>query len=189
MKQQIKIRHPVLCCNKFTDGEYAFTCRQTNELNGNMIKIKKNIPGKNNLGFTLIEVIAVLIILGIIGVVIISRTSSNVIYSVKSQADILKSHIRYAQTMAMNTGIIWGINITGGKTYALFRDDDTTKTVLLPGVNSNPVVLESDDPSLSAGTVRFDEKGSPIDGGASFTVSKAGETETITITPNTGFIP
>lgn len=146
-------------------------------------------------GFTLIEVVAVLVILGILAVVVANRATSTSTYSVRSQAAALKSHIRYAQTRAMATESIWGITISA-KQYALFRDDDTTKTVMLPGAESNPVVLKANEPSLSSGAIRFDGKGRPVDtGGApisgdtTFTVSMAGETETITITQNTGFIP
>jgi prepilin-type N-terminal cleavage/methylation domain-containing protein len=152
-------------------------------------KQKERVRSKSNQGFTLIEAIAVLIILGILGVVIASRVSSTSTYSVKSQAEVLKSHIRYAQTMAMSTGIIWGINIPDSKQYFLFRGTVATP-VILPGADSNPVVLEANGPSLSTGTVRFDGKGSPVVGYTpSFTVTMGGETETINITQNTGFIP
>lgn len=152
----------------------------------------------NTGGFTLIEAIAVLIILGILGVVIASRVSSTSTYSVKSQAEALKSHIRYAQAMAMGTGSVWGINLSS-KQYSLFRDNVTTSTVILPGAESNPVVLEENGPSLSTGTIRFNGYGAPVDeSGASITtipaatvtVSMTGEPdEIITITRNTGFIP
>ena len=162
-------------------------------------KQTERVQSKSSQGFTLIEVIAVLIILGILGVVVASRVSSTGAYSVKSQAEVLKSHIRYAQTMAMGTGIIWGINISDSKQYSLFRDNDTTKTVVLPGANSNPVVLEANGPSLSTDTIRFGGKGAPVDvigdsiqtiPAATVTVSMTGvPSETITITRNTGFIP
>jgi len=157
-------------------------------------KQKERVRSKSNQGFTLIEVIAVLIILGILGVVIASRTSSTSTYSVKSQAEAFKSHIRYAQSRAMATDSIWGITVSDDKHYSLFRVkvDNSTVTVLLPGADSNPVVLKEDEPSLSpsSGTISFDGKGSPIVGYTpSFTVSMGGETETINITQNTGFIP
>lgn len=162
-------------------------------------KQKRRARSESSQGFTLIEVVAVLIILGILGVVIVSRVSSTSVYSVKSQAEVLKSHIRYAQTMAMGTGIVWGINIPNSKQYFLFRDNDTTNTVILPGADNNPVVLEAKEPSLSTGTIRFDGKGTPVDPSgnsittvpaATIVVSMTGApSETIIITRNTGFIP
>lgn len=155
------------------------------------MQLKENIKKRirNNRGFTLIEVIAVLITIGIIAVVIVSRGSSTSTYSVKSVAAALKSHIRYAQTMAMSTNSIWGINVSDNKHYSLFRGTTAT-TVILPGADSNPVELGAKEPSLSIGTVSFDGKGSPVAGYTpSFTVSMDGETEAINITQNTGFIP
>lgn len=152
-------------------------------------KQKGRVRSKSNQGFTLIEVIAVLIILGILGVVIATRVSSTSTYSVKSQAAAFKSHIRYAQTMAMGTDSIWGITVSDSKHYFLFKGNESTM-VVLPGAESNQVELKADEPSfLSTGTVRFDGKGSPIVGDTpSFTVAMGEEKEVINITQNTGFI-
>ena len=159
-------------------------------------KAKKREPNKHCRGFTLVEVLVVLLLLGTIGVVIASRVSSTGLYSVKSEAAALKSHLRYAQTMAMSTNLIWGLSI-GSKQYSLFRDNNTSDTVILPGAESDPVVLPGNAPSLSsAGPIRFNGMGTPVDAGgnaiasnATITVSMDGESETITITKNTGFIP
>jgi MSHA pilin protein MshC len=158
-------------------------------------KKKGRVRSKSNQGFTLIEVVAVLIILGILGVVVVSRMSSTSTYGVKSQAEVLKSHIRYAQTMAMGTGTIWGIDVDDSKRYYLFKGT-TANMVILPGADSNPVILKANEPSLSTGTVRFNGKGSPvnadgilIDDYTIFKVSMGGEEEEIKITRNTGFIP
>ena len=160
---------------------------------------KEKAQTAGNQGFTLIEVIAVLIVLGVLGVVIVSQMSSTSMFSVKSQADALKGHIRYAQTMAVGTGVIWGINISHSKQYSLFRDNDVTKIVVLPGADTNPIVLDSNGPSLSTGIIRFGDKGRPVDSAgnaitttpaATITVSMAGTpSETILVTRNTGFIP
>ena len=140
--------------------------------------IKKRI--RNNRGFTLIEAIAVLITIGIIAAVVVSRVSSTSTYSVKSVAAALKSHIRYAQTMAMSTNSIWGINISDSKHYSLFRGTTAT-TVVLPGADSNPVALEANAPSLNPSTVSFDGNGSPVAGYTTpfTTVTMGGETEPI----------
>ena len=61
-----------------------------------MLKIFKT---KN--GFTMIEIITVLVILGILAIVTVSRmTNYNV--EVYTGTDVLKEHLRYAQTIAMN---------------------------------------------------------------------------------------
>ena len=53
-------------------------------------------------GFTLLEIIAILVILGILAVVVVSRTTS-MNAEVYAGADTLKTHLRYAQILAMNT--------------------------------------------------------------------------------------
>jgi prepilin-type N-terminal cleavage/methylation domain-containing protein len=82
----------------------------------------------DNKGFTLIEVIAVLIILGIIGVVAASRVGSNS-NDVIPQRDILKSHIRYAQLKALgddkNT---WSITFNNANSYTLNCTPGTAST-------------------------------------------------------------
>lgn len=149
---------------------------------------------KNCRGFTLIEVIAVLIILGIVAAVIVSRMTTTASYSIKSQAEVLKGHIRYAQSLAMATDSIWGINISDSKQYSLFKGTTGT-TVILPGAGSNPVVLDAAGPSLSTGIIYFGSRGRPVDAlgnsitPAPITVSMTGEpNEVINIEANTGFI-
>ena len=142
---------------------------------------------KNSKGFTLIEVIAVLVILTIVSAVILSRGSSTGDYDVKSRAEAIKSHIRYAQSQAMATGSILGIYIQDSKHYYLFKGTTATM-VSLPGADSNPVFLGTSGPSLSTGTISFDAMGAPS-GVASVTVSMSGvPSELITITQNTGYI-
>ena len=152
-------------------------------------------PGRYDRGFTIIEVIVVLIVLGIITAVIISRASSTATYTLRSEADVIKTHIRYAQARAMNTSTVWGINFPSSTTYSLFRNGDTTDTVVLPGVDSDPVTLPS-GVTVSTGIVSFNDWGSPYANatatGTSTNVTitvTCDETESISITKNTGFIP
>ena len=95
---------------------------------------------KTQNGFTLIEIISVLVILGILVVVAVSRMSNHDV-AVYTGADALKEHLRYAQTMAMNkdpntdanTETMMGINYdAGANQYWLFKGIDTTNILLLP---------------------------------------------------------
>jgi len=151
-------------------------------------------------GFTMLEVVIILIVMGIIGVIVISRlwgTDVNLI----AQTEVVKSHLRYAQSRAMNTDVIWGINLTGS-TYSLFKNGSTANKVILPAEDSDTRSLPSGI-TVETAIISFDSWGIPHTDAAAtdgqelaagdseeeITISSGGDTKTITITPNTGFIP
>jgi len=151
----------------------------------------------NSSGFTLIEVITVLFIMGVIAAVVIARGTATDEYKLKSQAEALKSHIRYVQMRAMNadppTGGVcnaaFGISCTGG-TYSMFKNCDTTSKVILPGAEGDTI---STDLNLTQPIVTFDRWGVPYtDNNATslaITDITLNSSENIIITKNTGFVP
>lgn len=165
---------------------------------------------KKEYGFTLIETIAILVILGILIAVAVSR-STNFDSEVFTGTDALKNHLRYAQTMAMNynpqageTSAIWGISCDGAK-YWLFQGTDTTNHIRLPDdeqyIDSDRTInLGRKKISVSSFTVYFDDYGIPYSAYANpttntplasltITVSSGSSSKNITVTPMTGFIP
>ena len=153
-------------------------------------------------GFTTVEVIAVLVIIGVLTAMIAARYWGPSIYSTQSVAEELKNHLRFAQTRAMNSNVIWGVNFVDSTHYTIFKDGDTTHTVTPPGVSSNTVDISNQGVSLggiAAGdVVSFDDWGipytnaagtTPQSGTRSITVSGGGQTATIQIIQNTGYIP
>lgn len=130
-------------------------------------------------GFTLIEIIAVLLLIGVVSAVLLSGGLGSDANE-NTAADVLKSHLRYAQSRSMNGDMSWGIQFNGGS-YSLIRDvTGLPVTVTLPGESQTTITL----PSTATGTVSFDSWGKPS-GPASITLVS----RTITITPDTGFIP
>lgn len=153
-------------------------------------------------GFTLIEVIAVLVILTILSAVAYSRMTSTKTVNNQVAAETLKNHIRYVQLKAMNTdadaasscNASSGLKILANK-YYMFKDCDDTKKVALPGANSNEVSLGG-SLSLSPANINltFDRYGRPCSDLYGSTVKTANTVltlgaQTITITKNTGFVP
>lgn len=152
------------------------------------VKIMKN-RCKNKSGFTLIEVIAVLIILAIVSAVVISRVTATDTAKLQAEVNTLKGHLRYAQYLAMNdiAPVKWGINV-GGSSYTLAKVDNTgtTNPYSLPGDSSATHSFASGiSASSSATPILFDEWGSP--GIANINITLSGQT--ITIYAGTGFIP
>lgn len=159
---------------------------------------------KREKGVTLIELVAVLIILGVLAAVVVSRIGSTSEVDLKAQTEVLKSHIRFAQLRAMNSDAAnpsvcqasFGIS-TSANSYFMFRDCNTSTKVTLPGAESDTINLPS-GMTLTATTVTFDEWGRPctdVNGttiyGAdiALTLSYSGQSEPIAITKNTGFVP
>ncbi|PKN65418.1 MAG: hypothetical protein CVU54_18845, partial [Deltaproteobacteria bacterium HGW-Deltaproteobacteria-12] len=97
---------------------------------------------KQEQGFTLIEIIAVLILIGILGAVVFSRVTSTREVDLRVRAEQVKGHIRYAQMRAMNTTSATtgcnapvGMAAAAGK-YYMFVNCDTNSKVVLPGADS-----------------------------------------------------
>jgi prepilin-type N-terminal cleavage/methylation domain-containing protein len=139
---------------------------------------------QENKGFTLIEMIAVLVIVAIIMAVAISRGIATGDVKLQAEVDTLKGHLRYAQYLAMNdiAPAKWGINV-GGSSYTLIRfyANATTSPYSLPGESS---ATHSFAPiTATPVTILFDDWGSPDN--TSITLGG----QTMTITANTGFIP
>lgn len=134
-------------------------------------------------GFTLLEVIAVLVIIAVLAAVAVSRVISTKEVSAITERDILKSHLRYAQLRALGDDTSWGISCSG-TTYTLLRNG-TTAPYNLPGEDSS-VYQSKNNITFNCGTITFDEWGSPSSG-VTFEVTPGGGT--ITVTANTGYIP
>jgi prepilin-type N-terminal cleavage/methylation domain-containing protein len=151
----------------------------------------------NEHGFTLLEIIVVLILIGVISVVFVSRTMNIQQIDLETRTAKVQTHIRYAQTMAMKrSDTIWGIKCYGTD-YWLFRtnDPDTeSNQVQFLGESSVKVPMSS----MGAFTLFFDKYGipytsytdentnDPVSAGNALSIQI--DSENFNITPETGFI-
>jgi len=156
---------------------------------------------KNNSGFTLIEVIAVLVVMSIITAFVVGRVADNKPELI-AQKEVLKVHLRYAQARAMNSNDNYGI-ISSGNTYSLFRAS-AAFLINFPGEQSDTIDLAALGLTLSmtdGNIVCFDSKGIPYtdfdtnnttnlqtEDWRTLTLSSGTDNESITIRKNTGFI-
>ena len=163
------------------------------------------------------EIIAILVVMGILVVIAVSR-SVNYDAEVYGGADVLRSHLRYAQTLAMNSspnaGItIWGIS-SNGNSYWLFQGTnpaDAASFIRLPEndtyINADRTInLTTKRIKFTAGfTIYFDNRGipytaytdatignnTPLDNTMTINVqplNAATPNIAVTITPRTGYI-
>jgi MSHA pilin protein MshC len=126
-------------------------------------------------GFTMIEIVVVLIVLAIMAPFVITRVTTDT-NNLITQTEILKSHLRYAQIMAMNDTVPWANDILPGET---------------PGVPPAPQTHTlPTDVTITSGvaTYNFDDWGSPGTSTLTITLSQGTTTSSITITRNTGYV-
>ena len=152
---------------------------------------------RNNQGFTWVELIVVMVILGIISAVVLSGMVSSDT-ELAARTEVIKTHLRYAQSRAMNSNTVWYIKFSGNS-YSLYKKDGGADPTLLPGADSSTVVLPGSI-SIDYGiidVVSFDGLGKPCtDSSAqvaqasdrSLTITAGSDSRIITITKNTGFI-
>lgn len=162
---------------------------------------------RQNNGFTLIEAIAVLVIIAIVSAVVVVRGMSTEDVNLQVEADTLKSHLRYAQYLAMNdtditnpapvTPILvkWGIQING-QSYTLVRNLNGDGAAF-----DSPYILPNESSAThsvapftaTVVNILFDEWGIPYIASAKLstdaTITLTPGPKSFTITAETGFIP
>ena len=140
-------------------------------------------------GFNLLEMLVVLLLIGVLSAVVVSRYPSIARYDLASETETLKGHLRYAQLRAISGMATWGIQLANTQ-YTLVRNG-ATAPFNLPGENS-PVHTLSAGISISSGSgtlISFDSWGSPGVANLSVTLNSGTEARTIVVGRNTGFIP
>ena len=144
-------------------------------------------------GFTLIEVIAVLIVLGIIAAVALSRLtmSGTELYT---ERDILQSNLRFAQFKALtnnnNAATTWGISFAGNSyTLSLTNGSTDTTNTNFPSDSSATHTLSGGVTVTAPASVTYDFWGSPGAANIPVTLAQGGVTISFNITGTTGFIP
>lgn len=138
-------------------------------------------------GFTMIEVIAVLIILAIISAVAVSRVGSNE-SSLRAEVNDLKAALRYAQQMAIASDSTVGFRITvTPNDYTIYRVVGGVETIphpLLPGESASSHSFSG--VSASSATFTFNEWGG-IGSDTAVTLTGGGGSKTINVIGETGY--
>ncbi len=140
-------------------------------------------------GFTLIELVSVMLILGIVGSGIMLRWAPGD-QSLPAQADLFARSLRHAQAMAMSRGVALTVDVQSAGNYAI---TDGAATVRDSAGELQNFVLEN-GVSLSITDLRFDSLGRPLNGAnlmtaaQSWTLSGENSTATVQVQPLTGFV-
>ncbi|MFQ5915870.1 MAG: Tfp pilus assembly protein FimT/FimU [Nitrospinota bacterium] len=152
-------------------------------------------------GFSLIEVILVIMLVGIISAVAIPRFRT--IPKVGAVATRLVSDIRYAKQLANRTQTLCGVYFIDSSSYRVFQNNDTNNAALSPATGTDFVVTLSGSFSgvtVSANfgdTLKFDSLGTPLDGSdnplttppkKNISVTEGTDKVTIRVEPSTGMV-
>lgn len=157
---------------------------------------------RKNRGYTFFEILVVLVMASIILVIVISRVTNTDI-DLAARAEIIKTHIRYAQARALNANSVWGLHCDSASSYWLFNNGSIANKIHLPSADTDTIDLAAAGFTLESFTVAFDSWGVPYtdaaasagqelssgDAEADLSLSQGGSSRSIIITPNTGFIP
>jgi prepilin-type N-terminal cleavage/methylation domain-containing protein len=149
-------------------------------------------------GFTLIEIIIVVVILAIAAMTAIPLMSSGGSVQIRSGANMIAADLEYAKSMAISRG--QNFSVVFDKNADSYRIEDQYNNVIPHPVKKgfNYVINFQNDSRLNKvditnvnfnGTqrVQFDCLGSP-DNGGTISLNANGPTATITVEPVTGFI-
>ncbi len=150
-------------------------------------------------GYTLIEIVIVIILVGILSALALPRFVSP---RASLAARRLAADIQYAKGLAIRLQTNSGVYFMDSSTYRVFEDDDDVSTAAFdPVTGGNFEVTISgffSGATLSSNfgnILKFDALGTPLDGSDApltsppaneITITSGGETWTITVEPNTG---
>jgi MSHA pilin protein MshC len=122
---------------------------------------------KNKLfGFTLVELVIVILIVGIIALVVAPRFTTS---GFNEDADVTRFliNVKYARHRSMVTGNLFGVKFDSLKTYSIVDSDGNT--IELPSGDKNPIEIKGtitysvdSGQSLTDNTLYFDYMGKPL---------------------------
>ncbi|MDA3832196.1 MAG: prepilin-type N-terminal cleavage/methylation domain-containing protein [Spirochaetales bacterium] len=153
----------------------------------------KNTHAPGEKGFTIIEVIAVIVVISILAAYAVSRMNFNV--NLQAEADIFKSNLRYVQQIALcgDNTYTWRIDVgvdVGANSYTFTRVDSANNSVNMWLPSGDSTVNFPDGITAGwTGTINFDQWGSPGSDSIIIALADGSTTRSITVTKNTGFVP
>jgi Tfp pilus assembly protein FimT len=154
-------------------------------------------------GVTILELTLILVIIGILTGLAVSRGVNTDQEILSGELETLKARLRYAQSLAFSqtnlpaggAPVFWGV-VAGGSQYTLtLSTAGATSTPLsFPGLGS-PTASLGGGATISGTTIYFDFRGAPVSStgtvqaaNTTFTVTKDSISSTAVVTQQTGFI-
>lgn len=158
-------------------------------------------------GYTLIEAIVVLVVVGVLSATMLTRTDAVTKRAVPDQADQLRRDLAHIQSLALTYGMPLRLNIsstgytvscpltTGPCTKDLVLSDPTSGQNFSQALATDVTMTSTDAAQIVANTVDFDSSGRPFFNGTmvatnpvrTFSFTGASRTSVVVLRPFTGF--
>jgi len=146
-------------------------------------------------GYTLPELVMVIVLLGILAAVITPRLFSIQETQARKDAKLLLNYLVFAQELAMTRSTPYGLCLdVAADRYTVNATDCTSAANIIPSpedrVSPLSVTTGADLTVNPAGTtsIFFDYLGRPTPNGVTLTLTAGSYTATIRVEPNTGYI-
>lgn len=151
--------------------------------------------GAGQSGFTLVEFIIVLVLLGIFSAVVSIRWRSAGAYTVRAQADLLAANIHHAQNLSSTQGRLLRLNVYPDQYCATVPPETACANAIKDPATSKPFhVVLANAVLLTGSSTDFDSLGRPIDSAGLITIARKFQlaadatTWSVILAPNTGFV-
>ena len=199
MLSKNSLTHNVNMCWKGKSKMFMSEISKINLFSSSLRKRNNSALHKTS-GFTLIEIIIVVVILSIAAMAAIPLMSSASDIQIRSASNLIAADLEYAKSMAISRGQNYSVVFdTAANSYQI---EDQSGTVIQHPVKkgfdyvmnfSNDSRLGKVDiasTNLSSNEVTFDCLGSPVglSNAGTITISASGITATITVEPVTGYV-
>lgn len=152
---------------------------------------------RNNRGFTIIEIIVVLLLISIIAAAAFQRSITTDQMNFVSQYDKIQNQVRYPQSIAMKRSEYWGFSCDTNNYWIFTGTNNPANRRLLPGQQQTLISLNDLGVTMDGFTVIFDKYGIPYEPDGTTPLNPAlvvdltdsgSESKSFTIVPETGLI-
>lgn len=138
-------------------------------------------------GFTLVELVAVFVILATLSVLLIPRFA-HTDATIPAQADQVGRVLRHAQALAMAQGRALTFDVLSGTSYAI---TDGVSAIRDAAGEIQTYTLQNGVSFTAGADIKFDSLGRPMNGASLISAAQSwvlGGSATVTVEPVTGFV-
>ena len=157
--------------------------------------VQRNISKESGQGFTLIELVMVIVIIGIFAIITTPKLLSISDTRVQKDSKMLLNYLTMAQELAMSRSESYGLCLdTANSRFTVNKTDctNTANIITSPEDRVSPLSVSYDStltvvPAATT-SIFFDYLGRPTPNGATLTFSSGSFSITIKVEPNTGYV-